>query len=129
MADFKQVVHRPLSDEERKLLRWLLDHGTTALDESYKSQVADLWVSSTCTCGCPTIDFTVGDRERPTGAPTILADAAGITPEGVEVGVILFASGGFISGLEVYSYGHDEPFSLPRLETLKPFVSSRPQVN
>ena len=129
MTDPIQPSRRRLSNEERKLLEWLLDHGSSAPEPSYRSQLADLWVSSTCNCGCPTINLTFGDRDRPTGAPTILADAVGVTPEGIDVGVILFACDGALSMLEVYSYGHVEPFSLPRLETLKAFVTNRPRVN
>jgi hypothetical protein len=45
-----------------------------------------------------------------------------VTPEGLDVGVMLRAAEGKLSYLEVYCFGeNDGPFSLPDISTLKPF--------
>lgn len=52
----------------------------------------------------------------------ILSDYTGVTAEGLEVGVILFASDGRLSCMEIYDFGgHEGTFSLPRIETLRPY--------
>jgi len=111
---------RPLTPDERGLLEWLLNHGTPDA-AAYSPQVAVVSVVSRCGCGCPTIDLAVGGRSASLGSPsTILADAMGVTREGVRVGVILHGREGLISELEVYSVaGHEGAFSLPRTEDLE----------
>jgi hypothetical protein len=122
MSNFIRVEHRPLTEEERKLLEWLLANGTPDA-KPYLSQIANVNVISECTCGCPTIDLALGDREQPkTGPSVILADFVGTAPEGIEVGVIVHAREGEISELEVYAIaGSKGPFNLPGVESLKPF--------
>jgi len=111
---------RPLTDEERTLLEWLIARGTHEAEE-YASQVPQVRVVARCTCGCPTIDLAIGDRQHRTiGASQVLAEFEGITPEGIEVGVILHARQGQLSELEVYAMPDvDGPFRLPRLDSLK----------
>jgi hypothetical protein len=89
--------------------------------QQYVSQIADVSVVGTCTCGCPTIDLAIGEREQRKTAPShILADFVGKTPDGIEVGVILHAREGEISELEVYAIPDvNGPFSLPSIESLK----------
>jgi len=72
-------------------------------------------------CGCPTIDLVIGDRQqRIVGVSHVLADFEGITPEGIEVGVILHAREGQLSELEVFAMPEvDGPFGLPTIESLR----------
>jgi hypothetical protein len=113
---------RPLRPDERRLLGWLLEHGTPAA-ASYAAQLPMVTVVSHCGCGCPTIDLAVDGRAAPLSSPSdILADAVGVSPEGVRVGVILHSREGMLSELEVYSVaGHQGTFALPRPEDLEPF--------
>jgi hypothetical protein len=54
------------------------------------------------------------------GASKILADFYGVTPENVEVGVILHVRDGRIAELEIYPlYEQETPFGLPLIDTLK----------
>jgi hypothetical protein len=119
-GNFSQSERRALSDAERTLLEWLLANGAPDARQ-FESQIAQVRVVGRCTCGCPTIDLAIGDRERRTiGASHILAEAEGITPEGIEVGVILHAREGQLSELEVYPIPEvDAPFSLPSIASLK----------
>lgn len=118
--NFTLVERRPLSAEERTLIEWLLANGSPDAKQ-FAPQIADLRVVARCTCGCPTIDLAVGDREERTVGPShILADFDGLTPGGINVGVILHAREGQISELEVYAKADVEiPFSLPSIESLK----------
>jgi hypothetical protein len=97
--------HRdPISDErdltsaEARLVRWLLEHGAPRARE-FLPQLRGLRVVSRCLCGCPSIDFVA---ESP-GGMEILADYAYDDPDGHGVGVYLFASGGRLAGLEIWS--------------------------
>jgi hypothetical protein len=122
MSGFIRSERRPLTEEERKLLEWLLANGSPDA-KPYLSQIANVNVVGKCTCGCPTIDLALGDCEQRKTAPSIiLADFVGKTPEGVEVGVIVHAREGEISELEVYAIPDWQgPFKLPSVESLKQF--------
>jgi hypothetical protein len=111
---------RPLSDQERSLLDWLLRHGTPEAGD-YASQLPQVTVVSRCGCGCPTIDLAVAGRSAPPGSPTtILADGEGISPEGVRCGIILFARDGILSEMEFYPVDGDVyRFSLPLIDSIK----------
>jgi len=109
-----------LTEGERTLLQWLLEHGGEDTSQ-YQSQVKELRVVGGCTCGCPTIDLAVGESDHTTiGASHILADFEGITPEGVDVGVLLRARQGQLSELEVFSLLEVEgSYGYPTIESLK----------
>jgi hypothetical protein len=111
--------NRLLNPEERMLIEWLLANGTPEAGV-YVQQLKDLHVVSHCGCGCPTVDLAVGDAQASTtGASQILADFGGITPDGIQVGVILHARQGKISELEVYSEEGRTSHLLPLITTLK----------
>lgn len=112
---------RALSPQERTLLEWLIENGTPEAKE-YRGQIEQLRVVGRCSCGCPTIDLSVGGKLAAAGSMKILGDYVGETPEGFEVGVLLFASERRLSCMEIYDFGgHEGTFSLPRIETLRPF--------
>ena len=107
---------RPLSEPERTLITWLLEHGSEE-SQTYVPQLDEVRVVSRCGCGCPSIDFL----EPGSTQSRTVADFVGVTPEGLDVGIMLRAAEGKLSYLEVYCYGeNDGPFSLPDISTLKP---------
>jgi hypothetical protein len=115
------VEHKELSPDERTLLVWLIEHGTSDALE-YAAQIEQARVVGRCRCGCPTIDLGIaGAKERTVGGSKILADFVGETLEGFRVGVLLHAREGKLSELEVYSLDREGIFSLPTIESLKPF--------
>src|SRR5438477_1437737 len=52
---------RPLSLEERSLIRWLLEHGEPEALR-FLPQLAEAQVVARCGCGCASIDLAVGER-------------------------------------------------------------------
>jgi hypothetical protein len=108
---------RPLTADEHDLIEAMLGAVRSGVSR-YIGQLESLEVVGGCGCGCPSIDITVvsdpGDG-KPT--PVILADA--VSPGGVPVGVILWARGGRLSGLEVHPWEGAEVIRLPRTETLR----------
>ena len=122
MSSLIRPERRRLTEEERKLLEWLLTNGSPDA-KPYLSQIPNVNVIGKCTCGCPTIDLALGDREQRKTAPSIiLADFLGTSPEGVEVGVIVHAREGEISELEVYAIPDLQGrFNLPTIQSLKQF--------
>jgi hypothetical protein len=115
--------NRQLNAGERTLIEWLIANGVPEA-RAFTHQLTELHVIGRCSCGCPTVDLAFRDSQQPTTGPSqILADFFGVTPEGIEVGVILHARQDAISELEVYSLGTtdttDRTFGLPRIETLK----------
>jgi hypothetical protein len=106
--------NRILSLAEKELIKWLISHGTPEARD-YVLQIEKLQVVRRCSCGCPTVDFYASQ-----GASKILADFYGVTPENVEVGVILHARDGRIAELEIYPlYEQEAAFGLPKIDTLK----------
>jgi hypothetical protein len=111
--------YRPLSDKERELLVWLLEHGPINAT-NFLPQLEIMEARSSCRCGCPSIEFSV-----PLNAPFIDSPGAitacflGRSGDD-EVGLILTAGFGVLSGLEVYTMGAvDYPFDLPAMNTLR----------
>lgn len=119
---------RPLTNPERTLLRWLLGRGAeitgtdTKLASAFLPQLDAVQVIRRCGCGCPTIDLALvaPDLVVP-GASATLADVEGCSPEGGEIGVILRASNGMLSQLELYARDGRVPFTIPGAEQLQSF--------
>ncbi|MDX2437304.1 MAG: hypothetical protein QNL88_09665 [Acidobacteriota bacterium] len=110
---------RPLSDAELELIEALL--GAAGMGAGrYLGQLPRVQVVGGCCCGCPSIDLAVGDKSREGSvAPVIVADAE--SPEGVSVGVILWARGGALSGLEVHPWNGSDTIRIPAVDSLLNF--------
>ncbi len=118
----RSAIRRLATPEERQLVEWLLRNAATTPDAaSFLDQVTDLRVVGGCGCGCPSIDFKIGGQDA---VASIIADASGTSPEGLPIGVMLWAKHGRISGLEVYPFDDADKFGLPDLATLKPAFGS-----
>lgn len=110
---------RPLRDEERRLIRWMIEHGDAA-PQKYLSQLEDAVVMSECTCGCASIDFQVGNTppNRKAGLRVIADFLFG--PVDIPFGAFVFTCDDMLAGLEVYSFT-DTPAPLPAPEDLRTF--------
>ena len=107
---------RPLEAEEQELIEALLGAARSGVGR-YLGQLARVEVVGRCRCGCPSVDLEIESRSRNgTPTPLVLADAE--SPEGIPVGVILWVSGGALSGLEVHPWDGARGVRLPRPDTL-----------
>lgn len=112
-------VRRPLTDHERELLVWLIDHGTYKERPQLHAQIQRLSVRERCTCGCPTVYFALDGTPVPRKGECLVSDHLAVV-NGMDVGVMLFETAGELSSLEVYSCpGTDEPFGLPEVASIR----------
>jgi len=112
-----EKLSRGITVQEADLIRWLLVHGELGSDQLIP-QISDLKVVSKCTCGCPTVYFSLRDERSSRKGERIVSDYFG-SVEGIDVGVMLFELDGQLSSLEVYSQaGSDNPFGLPAIDSL-----------
>ena len=104
-------ARRPLTTTERALLDSLLDHDFDGVAE-LRAQALRATASTSCECGCVTIDLHVPD-DAPVSAAVGPApvEGTGVEAAGEPIGgVLLFLAEGRLSGLEVHSV--DEPVSV-----------------
>ncbi len=113
---FREPLSRPLTQQERDLVRWLIEHAhKNAAD--LLPQVDRLSVASRCTCGCPTIDFALDGEPVVQKGEQLISDWDAEV-DGMPVYVQLWMRHGRISSLEVGSLpGTDQPFGLPAIES------------
>jgi hypothetical protein len=110
---------RPLTQPERKLAQWMLEHGNPKAAE-FLPQLSLAEVVSRCPCGCASIDFEVAGLPKPSGGLQILGDY--LFGEGTEVaGAFIFERAGVLAGIEVYGMAGDAPRTLPDPTELRPF--------
>jgi hypothetical protein len=111
---------RPLSDEERSLVRWMLEHGESHAS-SFLSQLEQVRVSSRCRCGCASVNFSVAGKESSVTGMDVLSDYVWEDAEGHKFGAFVFARGGLLAGLDLYSVdGAVTPTWLPGSDQLHP---------
>jgi hypothetical protein len=112
--------YRPLSDKEHELLVWLLEHGPINAT-NFLPQLGIIEARSSCSCGCPSIEFSVPVDSPFIDSPQAMtAHFLGRSGEN-EVGLMLTAGGGVLSELDVYTFGEvDHPFHLPAIDTMRP---------
>jgi hypothetical protein len=115
--------NRPLTDAEATLVRWLLEHGNPDAAE-FLPQLSKVWVAARCPCGCASIHFAIGGVAPPVGAGMqILSDYISDADDDGLCGVFVFACGGLLAGIEVWSVdGRTASASLPAIEQLRPLA-------
>lgn len=115
--------NRQLTDHERRLVRWMLEHGSREAS-AFLSQLDEAEVTPwRCDCGCASINFQI--RGRPKAPPGVHPIADFVFGEGDALsGIFVYEKDGILSGLEVYGLASDAPKSLPQPEELRPFANS-----
>ena len=114
---------RPLTDHERELVAWLIEHGTYGDRPTLHAQIPRLSVRERCTCGCPTVYFALDGKPVPRKGERLVSDHLA-TVDGMEVGIMLFETTDDLSSLEVYSCpGSDQPFGLPDTTSIRSLPS------
>lgn len=113
---------RPLTADERALVLWMLEHGGPRAPSYLPHLDSARVVERRCPCGCASIDFSVGGKQAPAGdGLEVLADFQWREAGGGLCGAFVFARGGLLAGLDVWSVdGQAVPAVLPRPEALAP---------
>ena len=104
--------YRALSAKERRLARWMLEHGTDEaaqfLVQLEKAEVTP-W---RCPCGCASVNFKVADMPAAPPGVHVLGDFVFYDGEDL-AGIFIYSSNNILSGLEVYGLAGDAPNELP----------------
>lgn len=93
---------RPLTEDERKLLIWILEHGSERA-RNYLPQLEGIGAQPSCDCGCTSIKLFPSGKAIPAevGTDRILCDLVGLTRGGDSILLILFQDDGRLSELEI----------------------------
>jgi len=111
---------RPLSDAEKGLVKWMLEHGTDE-GRSLLPQLERARVIARCSCGCASVDFAVGDKVASAPGMSVVSDYRWDSAEGYLFGIIAFSKEGLLSGIDVWSIdGRATPSKLPNPDQLRP---------
>ncbi|WP_079404063.1 hypothetical protein [Streptomyces sp. 3211] len=106
--------------EAVRLLEALLT-GDEPVHRALLAQIPFLHVTGRCRCSCASLDFGL-DRSLVPAAPVIgnpVADATVVDVEGEPVGgALVFAHDGYLSNLEMYTWGDDRITRLPTPDRL-----------
>ena len=115
--------NRELTDHERRLVQWMLEHGSPEASAFLPQlEIAEVtpW---RCPCGCASINFQI--RGKPAPPPGVHPIADFVFGEADTLsGIFVFEKDGILSGLEVYGMVGDAPKSLPKPEALRPLGDS-----
>jgi len=110
---------RVLTDQERRLARWMLENGgTEAITFLNQLEAADA-TTWRCPCGCASFNLRLrGKAEAPPGVH-VLGDFLFGTEKDLS-GAFIYSSNGILSGVEIYGLAGDAPNVLPEPEALRP---------
>jgi hypothetical protein len=114
---------RKLTDHERRLVEWMLRHGSPEavafIPQLEKAEVTP-W---RCDCGCASFNFRIKDKPEPLAGTHPIADF--LFSDGETLGgIFVYESGGILGGLEMYRFGNEARVEvLPEPVELRPFVS------
>jgi hypothetical protein len=113
-------MNRPLTDAEKHLIRWMLEHGTQEA-KAFLSQLDQAQVTPwRCPCGCASINLSIQDNPAPSGGLHPLADFIFGSDMNLS-GIFVYEKSGVLAGLEVYGMAGDAPESLPTPDSLRAF--------
>jgi hypothetical protein len=120
MEDEKISTPRPLTSKEMELLFWLLEHGFPEAN-AFAQQVENIRATPWCDCGCPSISLHM-EEGLPLGTTsnTVISDFSGKTPDGKNIGVLLFQKDGKLTLLESYLKDIiEENWEFPEIDSLQ----------
>jgi len=99
---------RPLTEKERSLTRWLIEHAKCGEEEKkkYLSQLEAATVVRMCECGCASIDFAIAGVASEQFAP--LHPFGDFIAKDRRFGVFVFSKREDLAGVEIYPLGSVE---------------------
>ena len=114
----REPLSRSLTQHERDLVRWLIDHSFVKDASRLLPQIDRLSVIPKCNCGCPTIDFVLDEETVARQGEGFIGDWLAEVNR-MPVYVQLWVSNDKISSLEGGSLpGTNQPFGLPSIESI-----------
>lgn len=117
MAELNGNGHRELTDSERRLVSWMLEHGG-AEARPFLVQLAEARATSArCPCGCGSVSFVINGYSAPSGSMRPIADFL-FGHEHDLSGVFVYEQDGLLAGLTVYGLAGEPPTTLPSPGTL-----------
>jgi hypothetical protein len=115
---------RSLTNVERDLARWLLEHGAPG-SQRYLAQLdAALATAWRCPCGCASFNLQVDAEPVDPAGAFIVAD---FLFDAGRAGVFVFQKDGLLAGIEVCGHGIDAPATLPGPGSLRPWDDATPE--
>jgi hypothetical protein len=118
---------RELTAEERRLVRWMLEHGEPEARD-FLAQLERARVTPwRCECGCASINFSIGGQPKPSGGLHPIAHFV-FGREGEESGIFAYEQSGVLAGVEVYGMAGDAPKLLPTPDMLRSFSDATPTI-
>jgi hypothetical protein len=112
----REPLNRPVTGEERDLIRRLIEHSFVKNASELLPQIDRLSVVAKCDCGCPTIDFALDSEPVERKGEQCISDWDAEV-NGMPDYVQFWRSNDRISTLEVGSYpGTNQPLGLPSIE-------------
>jgi hypothetical protein len=116
--------YRLVTSAEKTVIRIMLEQAGSKAN-GFLSQLEDMMVRSSCTCGCPSLAFAPPPESKRIDLyrQNIVAEMMGEASDGT-VGLILWQAGGKLTGIEAYDLAGREPptpYELPRSDTLTVF--------
>ena len=113
-------MDRPLTADEKQLIRWMLEHGNPQAQPFLPQLEKAKATSWRCPCGCASINLLIDSSPEPSGGLHILADFIFGSDADLS-GVFVFEKSGVLAGLEVYGLASEAPKILPLPGALRPF--------
>lgn len=111
---------RELTPAERRLIRWMLEHGGPGAS-AFVEQLERARVHSRCACGCASIYLAIDDARPNDLSMNILGDFQWRTESGAAFGAFVYEQDGLLAGLDLWSMdGQVTPNFLPLPEELRP---------
>src|ERR1700741_5213355 len=103
-------MNRPMTEAERRLVRWMLTNGAPE-DQAFLPQLEQIEVTPwACQCGCASIEFALRGTPAAKGFQPLTQFLFG--PEDDLNGIFIYKAGLVLGGLEVSGFGHAAPKSL-----------------
>lgn len=109
---------RPLTDRERELARWLLEHGGSEAQPFLAQLERSSATTWRCPCGCASYNFQVEGLPPAAAGVHVLSDFVFGSGDDLK-GVFIYESGGTLSGVELVGCGGDAPATLPNTSELR----------
>ena len=102
MDNAAPFVERPLTEKERSIVVWLLQHGNEEASK-YLPEVEQATVVGRCPCGCKTIYFAISGHRPENDVMIVLSDYYWVDDDGHTNGIFVYSISGQLAGLEVHT--------------------------